>query len=187
MRKLEVVAIVMLVCTVGLADSPTPPYTHIAASTNGKFYFKMIPDPNPQNLVLSQPRGVGIMYEVSSNGPDKELWRVSGWYAHAFYVSHDGKYLVRLGNWPVGDKPSHEDLAIAFYMEGKLIKSYSTKDIIRNPQSVIRSVSHYEYLERVIGFTPSSPYEFVIRTVERLDYAFDIRNGKIISKTSFNN
>ncbi len=178
--KRSVSSLILLVfcCSCARADSIRPAYPYVTASVDGRYYFKMAPA--PEHDYDWDTHGSGTMFEVSATGQDKPLWNISGWYAFATYVSYDGKYLVRMGNWPPGE-PSSKHLAIAFYENGKLVKSYSTVEILKNPDNAPRSVSHYQFLDKTLGFN-AYDYKFSIRTVENIEYTFDVTNGKIISE-----
>jgi hypothetical protein len=179
MRKLAATLLLTsLICSCARADEVRAAYPYITASVDGRYYFKMLPDKDKP--YMTDTSGSGTMYEVSATGPDKPLWSVSGWYAFSTHVSYDGKYLVRMGNWPPGE-PSSKHLAIAFYDGGKLVKSYSTLEILKDPKNVPISVSHYEYLKDVIGFDPYT-HKFTIKTVENIEYTFDVTNGGIVSE-----
>jgi hypothetical protein len=157
------------------ADSPKEPYPYVSVSIDGRYYFKMLPDPeDPWGNNSS-----GVMYEVSPSGNDKVLWSVSGWYAHATYVSYDGKYLVRLGGWRVW--PPKGDLAIAFYENGRLLKRYDTVDVVNDVTKFRRGISYYEYLKGVGGFNGYT-HKFTLTTVEDIEYTFDATDGKVVAK-----
>lgn len=122
--------------------------------------------------------GKGIMYEVTDTEHNKEIWKVEGWYAFKTFITNDGQYLIRIGNWPRGDKPSEDDLAIAFYEKDKLMKSYSTRELIKGDSLVPISVSHYEFMKE-------QPYldgfRIILITVDGIAYKFDVTNGLILS------
>lgn len=176
---ITVFAVVLLICSLSWADSEAPPYAYVVVADGGRFYFKMVPDPKDK---YDRDKGSGTAFAVNGNGQDKVLWKTSGWYSFVTYISRDGKYLVRIGNWPRRDGPSEEHLGIAFYKEGKLLRSYSTKDLIKDVSLVPHSVSHYRFLQEIIGFEPSFSLRFVIKTVDNIEYVFDARNGKITSQ-----
>jgi hypothetical protein len=104
---------------------------------------------------------------------------VSDWYSHDVFLANDGDFLVRLGPWNSGSQPRKEDLAVAFYKEGRLLKSYSTAELMEDPKRVSRSVSHYEWR------SSDAPYlgmgEFWITTIEGRLFVFDLATGKIKS------
>lgn len=147
------------------------------SSAGGRYYFKMIP-----HTPYDRKKGSGILYAVRSKGADKILWRVKGWYASRVYISYNGLYLVRLGNWQRGHAPSHKHIGIAFYKKGKLMRKYSTKDLIKNFSAVQPSVSHYQFLKQVIGFESGFSYRFKIRTIDNIEYTFNVSTGEIINE-----
>lgn len=159
------------------ADDEQSTYAYISAGHGGRAYFKMVPDPKKH---YTHKAGTGTMYVLQRDGSSKKLWSLSGWYAFRTYPSHWGRYLVRLGNWPRGRTISDKHLAIAFYDRGKLIKRYSTKDLIKHPTRIQPSVGHYRYLRKAIGFIGYSK-RFVLVTWDNMRYDFDVRSGKIVS------
>lgn len=130
----------------------------------------------------------GIAYKLDDGGKMKELYRTDGWYSFQVYISRDGQYLARMGPWSVGHEPEEKDLAVAFYKGGKLLKEYSTKDLIKDPSKLLISVSHYMWLahENLTaeekGPEPSmNDYfeKFELHTIDGWTYVFDITNGEI--------
>ncbi len=158
------------------ADEELTPYPYVTASAGGRYYFKMIPTKGYGY------KGKGILYSVSSKGSDKIKWKINGWYAFRVYISYDGTYLIRFGNWPRGRGPSHKHLGIAFYKNAKLIKIYSTKDLIKDSSAIEQSISHYKYLDKVLGFESIYSHRFKLRTTDKIEYTFDVTNGKIVSQ-----
>ncbi len=112
------------------ADLPVIPFPKVTASSHGITYFTMLPEKN------NYENGIGVAYKLEETGESKELWRVNGWYAFQVYLSNNGTYLVRMGNWAQGMEPSNEDLAVSFYKKGIKLKSYSTADLIKNQQTM---------------------------------------------------
>ena len=126
--------------------------------------------------VWNRAKAKGTLYEVRS-GKDKVIYTVSGWYSYRVFISNDGKYLIRMGDWPSGT-PKAEDLAIAFYVDGQQKKSYSTLDLLKEPSKVPRSISHYRWLESVNpSYMPEQMFSVV--TVEKVTITFDITTGEI--------
>ena len=186
MRKVAIVAASL--CLLG-ALSPAPdkeraPGAYISAADGGRFYVKMVPD--------KERVGVATVYRVT-DAADEVVWSVSGWYAFSTFLSDDGQFLVRMGNWPRGREPSDEDLAVAFYKSGELLAQYSTKALIQHPDLVPRSVSHYDYIldGAPIGFvrTPTDGvwplhwFQFV--TSDRIQHTFDRRTGAIVKEEPY--
>jgi len=155
-------------------------------------FFLMIPDGN------DGPKGIGhgVAYQLSWGGEMKEMWKVDGWYSHEVFLSIDGHYLVRMGTWNFGQGVKPGDLAVAFYEDGRLLRSYSTADLVKDPTKVIVTSSHYFWLARDDrqGLARLSQAElsprldddsrsFTLSTVDGVKYWFDIATGRI-TKTS---
>jgi len=175
-KLIPIIAAVMLASSIAWADSEVPPYTYVSVSEYGRYYFKMIPD-NPAD----RETGSGICFEVTAGNTDKILWTTTGWYAYSTYLSSDGKYLIRMGVWPRGQELSDTHLAVAFYKDGNLLKSYTTKYLVKDPSRIERTVSHYFWLEGIPGLLPHG-HRFKIVTKDNIEYIFDITDGKIISQ-----
>lgn len=158
------------------ADQEQSTFAYVKNAYGGRHFFVMLPHPKKY---YSRDTGKGYVKSISRTGKIKTLWKVSGWYAFKTYLSYDGEYLVRMGNWPRGVRPSQKHLAIAFYNKSGLIKRYSTKDLIKTLSKVRRSRGHYRYKKKIIGFTGYN-YRFTLITIDNVKYVFDVRNGKII-------
>jgi hypothetical protein len=106
------------------------------------------------------------------------------WYSTNTYLQHTawGPSVVRFGPWPRGRLAAAEDLAIAFYLRGKLLKSYSTLDIARTPKNVRQSVSHYEVFSKITGYRwiDLNDYAFDVTTTDGRQLSFDVRTGELI-------
>jgi TonB family protein len=99
-----------------------------------------------------------------------------------------------MGNWSSGNEPSKEDLAVAFYDNGKLLEEYSTLDLVEDKTKVQSSVSHYVWLADQVearrpGVSPRIPEphpeldyanKFRLKTCDGISYTFDASTGKII-------
>lgn len=170
--------------SVCMSDEEALPYAYVQNSYWGKYYFKMLPGDKSFDY---DNKGSGALYKVNAEGPDKLLWTTNRWYAFQVYISSDGMYLVRLGNWPRGHEPSKSHLAIAFYKKGKLIKSYSTLDLIKDLSVIRPTVSHYSYYKKVNGFVGEISYRFSLVTVDDIEYIFDVSNGEIVSQKNIEN
>ena len=169
----------------GLADSPAPPQPVFTASENGRYLFKMIPEEWPQENgnITKNANDFGVAYKVAANGALKEIWNVSGWFAFQVFLSDDGEHLVRMGPWNVGREPKKTDLAVAFYKRGKLLKEYSTADLVEDKAAVLTSVTHYRWLaltDTALMLDPDNIFH--IRTIDNIQYDFDITTGDIKSK-----
>lgn len=131
----------------------------------------------------------GIAYRLDDTGVPRELYRTKGWYSFEVYVSRDAKFLVEMNSFPVGQRPHRKHRAIAFYSEGRLIKSYSTAELVKDERKVRPTVSHYLWLARNARSERSSniPLEisfnnvFSIETIDGWLYDFDVTTGEIRS------
>lgn len=152
MKSLTLLACLLAVTVDPLwADSPAMPFPYVAAGMGGTTYFKMIPRTDGK-----WGEGIGIAYRLRRDGSDEELWRTDGWYSFEVFLSYDGEYLVAMGPWNMGSEPSKEDLAVAFYHKGKLLRQYSTADLVKDKSKVPASVSHYMWLARDIERFPEA-------------------------------
>lgn len=182
-QVLFVTSMLMVWITVGdfvikaVADDEALPVPYVTASPNGHFYFKMIPED-----FLDREKGHGICYQVLADEEDQIYWRTNDWYSSRVYLTHDGQYLVRFGNWPRGHELSENHVGIAFYHRGKLIKSYSTKDLVKDPQSLRTSKSHY-YWHKGSPDIDIYRYQFKLTTIDNIEYLFSIKTGAIILET----
>lgn len=157
------------------ADSQAAPYAKATVSWNGRFVFIAVPDDG------DSLGGSGVCYEVMKTGELKKMWSIAGWYSYLSFLSNDGQYLIRVSDWPTGNTPSSDDLAIAFYRKGLLLRSYSTLDLVRDPEKVSKSVSHYEFLRDADFVVPEHLNQFRLRTMDDIAYVFDIRTGDIVT------
>lgn len=155
----------------------------------------MIPAVYDENYKLIR-EAYGIMSRLNKSGKFEDLYRTSGWYSFEIFVSHDGVYLVRMGPWNVGHKPQKDHLAVAFYKNGKLLKSYSTAQLVKDHEKVVASVSHYmwqasaSYLPDLTeqqrqALAPCLNYDntFKVHTIDGWTYEFDVTTGDIKSTT----
>jgi len=165
-----------------MADSPAAPRPWVATSKHGDFVFKMVPPKWKEegNKYVVEREPFGVTYEISEDGEFKEVWRTEGWYTFEGYLSEDGRYFVRFGPW-ASDQKNHTDLAIAFYDRGKLIKQYQVKELIRKPDLLEDSVSHYMW-RPAIQTKPNGFYggTFHLVMIDKTTYSFDYETGEII-------
>lgn len=108
------------------------------------------------------------------------------WYSQRVYVdcgfSRQGKQgisVVRMGPWARGHLANERQLAIAFYLDGRMLARYSTLDIAGAPDNVLRSKSHYEVFGQVPGWVDGNR-SFVVITVDGRKLSFDPATGKPI-------
>ena len=187
------ICLMVLLCSLSnvFADEEQSQYPYVTAEESGRYFFLMKSDPND---VYNREKGTGICYEVTRNGEFKELWRTEGWYSFkTFLVSatdsnYRPQYLVRLSNWPRGHKLSADDVGVGFYKDGKLLKLYSTADLVRDESAVHLSASHYQFLDEKCNPTLEYQYEkhqcvFKLVTIDGIHYEFNVKTGQILEAT----
>ena len=192
---MRLLIILLFTCSTLLADSEAMPTPRVTVSENAQYIFKQLPSLRDKDYkVIGEPWGAA--YELQNDGTFRELWRVEGWYAWTMYLSNDGRYLVRMGNWAHGSEPSPRNLAVAFYDNGKLLADYSTADLVKDKTKVRASVSHYVWLSyqvyrledgpesRLLEPRPKLDYanKFYLKTCDGISYTFDATTGKIIEE-----
>lgn len=146
--------------------------------------------------ILVEQHAFGVAYRLEEDGTFTELWRTEKWYSFEVFLSENGRYLVRMGPWNSGHTPKKTHLAVAFYKEGTLLKTYSTAELVKSKRAVLTTVSHYMWLARAnhdIDDTPPDPeatlrldYQniFHLKTIDGIVYAFDATTGDIVRTTS---
>lgn len=181
------ITLMAFLCVTGFsyADSPAMPIPKVTSSEWNNIYFTMIPEQihfekDAYDSVVVDKPAFGKAYKLKENGESELLWEVSGWYAFRVFISNDGQYLVRMGNWANGHKPAVDDLAVAFYKNGEELKSYSTSDLVLYPEKVESSVSHYVWKAKDREYPRMErDNKFKIKTIDGFIYTFDITTGEI--------
>jgi len=177
------------------ADSPAPEVPLVFASRpSSAAYFVMVPTKFDKDYKIIR-EAFGVAYRADEDGKPQELYRVKGWYSFEVYLSDDGTYLVQMGPWSVGSEPEKEDLAVAFFKNGKMLKSYSTADLVKDPSKVAPTTSHYFWQApsplddsidpaEAMALLPRLDYDnhFNLSTIDGWTYVFDAKNGKIIQR-----
>lgn len=165
-----------------LADSPAPPRPWVVTSGSGSHLFKMVPakwHEEGEKFVLDQ-EPFGVAYEIGDDGKFQEMWRTKGWYAFQGFLSDDGRYLAHYGPW-ASDSKKMTDVAVAFYDRGNLLKEHLVRDLIKEPDALERSVSHYMWRPAIQtepnGFRNKI---FHLVMVDKTAYDFDCLTGEII-------
>ncbi len=169
-----------------VADDPFPDVPCLITSAGRDYLFKMVPaawKEVGQKYIVDRP-AFGIAYHLEQDGELKEIWRTSGWYARQGYLSDDGRYFVRFGPW-ARDLANHTDLAIAFYDNGKLLKQFEVRELVKKLEMLEYSASHYmwnpEVQTKPNGFYNSENPIFHLVTIDQIAYAFDFKTGEIVA------
>ena len=108
------------------------------------------------------------------NGSVTPIWSVD-WHAPTVYLNGDGRYLIRMGPWA----QKRDDLAVAFYDRGKILRAYSIDDLVRNPDDLPRSTSHFRW-QKQINLDDENG-SFRVATLGNEIYKFDITTGRLTS------
>lgn len=179
--KLIVAAAICLSSSEIAADSIVAPSPRVFSS--GRFVFTMNPGERLRKKSGRVFDGNGVCYRLEDDGTLSKVWSTEGWYAYQVYLSGGGRYLVRMGPWNSGSRPSPDDLALAFYKDGKLLKRYSTSDLIVRPMMLRVTVSHYDWLADHKHPSPELVgNELRLRTSDQIEYVFDATTGDVKSK-----
>jgi hypothetical protein len=163
-------------CCLARADIEARNETRIRADKEGVYYAKSIPSDRYGTNGKTQ-----IFLKTQTNDV---LQFTFDWYSSNLYLqkTSSGVSIVRFGPRPRGHTPSSKDLAIAFYMNNRLLKSYSTIDIAGNETNVIKSVSHYRVYNEIGGYRliESNHYAFDVERIDGKKLSFDVSTGEII-------
>lgn len=169
------------------ADSESGNLPYVVTSTtdgttyHGGYYAKCIP------TGIFGTNAVTRVYRVEKE--QDALLHAYDWYSTHIYLCGVNRKvsIVRFGPWGTGNQASSNDLALAFYYDGRLLRSYSTLDIVGKPESVQTSVSHYQWYKRIIGYgyyalPPSATtiYGFGIETLDGRYLCFNVTTGELL-------
>lgn len=185
MPRMALTAVLLVLGALSLArsDEQRAPFGHVTSSASGQIYFRMVPP-------RGDAPGHGALYRVGQTGEDERVWSVKGWYAQRVFVPDDGRSLVRLGDWPFGLAPQDTHLGVAFYQAGKLVKKYSTKDLVKDVSKVRPSVSHYQFFDwedppALVSLHVNGSYHHVfrLRSIDGITYLFDPATGEIVHQS----
>jgi hypothetical protein len=179
MSKMIPFAFVLLWVTVARYDDEASNVPRIFASSYGRCYAKAVPD-----SLYGQSGRTSVYWVRAGND---SLLADHDWYSQQVYLecnvaTGDGPValsVVRMGPWARGQHASTTDLAVAFYLNGRLLKRYSTLDIAGRPDNVQQSVSHYVVFDSVMGYrwVSGNRYHFEMLAVDGRRIAFDPATG----------
>lgn len=167
--------------TRALGDLPSPRVPHVVAGESGTCYARSIPEKGGGDAAS----GKTTVYLVTED-EDRELYSFD-WYSPILYIScNSGEstdplniaVVRRGGPWPAEGGPSEEHTALEFYFRGELQRRYSTLDIARNAENVLRTVSWYFVFDSV-GF--EDPDLFSALTTDGRTMFFDPTTGERVS------
>ena len=85
-----------------------------------------------------------------------------------------------------GHHANKDDLVVGVYFRGKTLREYSSLDLARGPDNVRRSVSHYAWCRRVLGFrwltapgAKALKFGFAVETVDKRLLCFDAATRRV--------
>ena len=178
------------------ADQESSVIPYALESSDKKYVFIMLGE-SPFNNSPSpkfKDRNKSGLY--LNNGSIDPLWVVD-WTAYTFLPS-DGVHIIRRGSWArLGDYGAE---AISFFANGKILKSYSVRDLVDFPQFLPRTSSHYKWQKKIsnknqvlelsntalveadvsVEFNESA-HTMQLATLQGDIYIFDVNTGEIVS------
>jgi hypothetical protein len=164
-----------------IADQEASNSVYIRAGTHGRLYAKCIPEEGYGS------KGQTRIYLVRRE--TDELQFTFDWYANDLQLQGTalGTSVVRFGPWARGHEASDMDLALAFYLNGKLLKSYSTLEIAGTKKNVSASESHYTVFKTGgrYRWVDSNYHLFEIETVDDRRLAFDVDRGELMPRLDY--
>ncbi len=132
-------------------------------------------------------KGRTLIYKVK---PDvDEVEDVYDWYSGEVYLAgtSQGTLVVRVSSGFRDGEPKQEDLAVALYLRGRLLKEHSALELAKEGRRVERSTSHYRWCRRVIGYTWLTSHQakvlkfgFAVETVDGRLLCFDAWSGELL-------
>jgi len=191
------------------ADSEAPARSCKVVTDDGKYVFVMHPikggfSSYPDKGMLAKYPKSGL---YRNDGSAEPLWTID-WYSRGgVHLFPDGKYLIRIGNWPLGSPcneknysyeetlirlhnkqpigPIRNDkalsqLAVAFYESGMLLKEYSIGDLTKEPSKLPTSISHFQWIKNKVY--DDAKGQISIITYDGQMIVFD-NMGKIVSRS----
>lgn len=167
--------------TIVHADEPPIPHDY-TQEVGGTYIFVMLSTLDPSAYAgNTRDENIRSHYNVSGLYSKSDsltpIWTVD-WYAFRVNISSDGKYLVRWGDWPIIH--DYDALALEFYENGRVIKSYAVKDLVMSPSLLPETVSHYEW-EETSSFDAEQEVLW-LKTLNKEEYTFNLTTGEVIKR-----
>jgi hypothetical protein len=131
-------------------------------------------------------RGTTAIYRVEA-GTDR-LISTFPWYTQQVFIRCIAPspcpfiiQVVRIGPWARGSQATGKDLAIALYLDGRLLHSYSTLDIAKTSTNVERSSNHYSVFSAIPGYERGAGVDlFIVETIDGRPLAFNMDTGLLV-------
>lgn len=159
------------------ADSAAPPRDYMTPTANGQYELVMLPTTTyarKDDKLRKRYRRSGL---YRKGAPQRALWTID-WYAFQVYPASDGHHLVRMGPWA----SSPEDLAVAFYRDGRLLHQFKINQLVKDPISLPHSVSHFQWAKSIVF--NDAKRQLRVTTLAGEKYLFDgegrLLEGKLV-------
>ena len=170
---LQISVAMLFLHTQAFADSPAPPYDFKKVTENKKYVFVMLaPDGWAE-----QDQKIRKIYKQSglykNDGSSTPLWTVDR-YAFEVFPCSDGEHLIQMGPWA----SSTDQLAISFHKNGKIIKDYQIKDLIKDESKMMHTVSHF-FWRSELKYDDKHTVLF-LKTADNQAYKFSAITGEIL-------
>ena len=170
--QINLVAMFFL-CAQTLADTPARARDFTKVTENKEYVFVMLArDGRTEHVpkIRNVYKHSGLYKNDGSSIP---LWTVD-WYAFEVFPSSDGKHLIRMGPWA----GSTLQLALSFHKNGKEIKSYRIKDLVRDESKLKHTVSHF-FWRSELRYDDKQGVLF-LKTIDNQVYRFSAKTGEIL-------
>jgi hypothetical protein len=166
--KTFIFSILLAAACVARADQEGPRDIYVVG--NRSWYAKAVPDGDRFN----RDSGQTLIFLARKDGDD--LIHTFDWYASRLYITgHGGGWsVVRVGHWPRGRTIKDNDLAIAFYRDGELLKQYSTAELADPTMNPEFSASHYRVIKEFVGFVYIYEENEKGTVYSKPDYGFEL-------------
>jgi hypothetical protein len=195
-RSTSFAAVIALAAvTVGspaVAEYIPPSHSYRFIVGGGKYIFVMLDPTRREESNYWRPetpdrvRQIHRTYSRSglyrNDGSTEPLWTVEWfvsdyWNTPSVHIALDGVHMIRPGRWVT----SLEREGVDFYADGKLLRSYTVRELVSDPASLSRTGGGRILWLEDCGFT-SSGTEYTLRTNDGNRFVFDVRTGEIISE-----
>lgn len=170
-----IVAAILLVFTLALADSWGPERDFTVQSADGEYIFVMLgrsdsylgSAPDPDIRALYSQSGL-----YRNDGSTEPLWTVD-WYGSGIPIS-DGIHFVRRGTMSFFD----DQLALAFYRNGEKLALYSIFDLVEDRSQLLWTITTVSC--RLISELFEREGELVVETCDDQIHRFSIVTGEML-------
>ena len=180
------------------ADDDKPlgyPVPAVYPTPDGKHTFVLIPpvSTNPKRRENAQQQALREKYPTSgmyAPNVEKPLWTVD-WYAYDAFPANDAIHVVRIhgdsllsrhfiGGRRLPDEKVVEQIAapaVSFYDSGKLIRTYSVREIVGNPDALPHSIEDVLWMAGAVITVDDK--QFGLTTQDSRQLFFELETGKI--------